>query len=149
MVQYLLQHHADANIAPMDVPPIYDIKCPLHVAISHGSIPMVNELLAAGADPNLHKGTLWLAAGKGNIEMVRRLLEIETLDIDGFACEAWNYAEVNGTALHNVALKGHADVLKLLLEEGADPNVRTNYLGTPLDVAIKNHHQSCVDVLYG
>jgi ankyrin repeat protein len=149
MVQYLLQHHADANIAPMDVPPIYDIKCPLHVAISHGSIPMVNELLAAGADPNLHKGTLWLAAGKGNIEMVRRLLEIETLDIDGFACEAWNYAEVNGTALHHAALKGHADVLKLLLEEGADPNVRTNSLGTPLDVAIKNHHQSCVDVLYG
>lgn len=147
MVHYLLQHHADANIA--SVPAIHDTNCPLHVAISHGSIPMVNELLSAGADPNIHKGTLWLAAGKGDIEMVKRLLEIETLDIDGFVCEAGLNAEIRGTALHNAALKGHADVLKLLLENGADPNVRTNFLGTALDVAIKNHHQSCVDVLIG
>ena len=149
MVEYLLQHHADPNIGPPDLHPVVDVRCPLHVAITHGSIPMVNALLAAGADPELHKGTLWLAAQNGNIEMVRRLLEIEGLDKNALASDVWNYSAIRGTALHTAAEKGHADVLKLLLEEGADPNVRTGHLGTPLDVAIRNKHQRCINILLG
>jgi ankyrin repeat protein len=149
MVEYLLKNHADPNISPPELHPITTIRCPLHTAIQHGSIAMFNMLIDAGANPELHKGSLWLAAETGSIEMVKRVLDIEGLDKDALASAAWNYADVMGTALHIAAEKGNVEVMKLLLKEGADPNVRTNYLGTPLDVAIRKNHQDCVDILLG
>ncbi|KAH7323772.1 ankyrin repeat-containing domain protein [Rhexocercosporidium sp. MPI-PUGE-AT-0058] len=149
MVRYLLDKEADPNITPLDIHPIEPIQCPLHVAVSNGSIELIEMLLDAGANPNRPKGTLWLAATSGRTEIVTRLLQIESLDIDALSSDAGNYAEVMGTALHAAVEKDHVDVLNILLDSGADPNVKTRFLGTPLALAIRKQHRGCVDVLMG
>ncbi|KAG4428965.1 hypothetical protein IFR05_015554 [Cadophora sp. M221] len=148
-VKYLLEKNADPNITPLEIHPIETIQCPLHVAVSNGSLELVDLLLDAGADPNRPKGTLWLAAINGHLEIVTRLLQIESLDIDALSSDAGHYADVKGTALHAAVEKDHVDVLRLLLDRGADPNVKTGFLGSPLDLAIRKQHQNCVDVLMG
>ena len=52
------------------------------------------------------------------------------------------------TPLHRAAKRGHVDIVKLLLEHGANPNIQENKYGyTPLHVAVKNCHVDVVRVL--
>jgi len=56
-------------------------------------------------------------------------------------------ADRDGTsALHLAAYHGHYDVVKLLLEKGADPNKKDD-LGTPLYHAIAQNHPEVVALL--
>lgn len=143
VVRYLLEEAgADAGVT-------FKGQCPLHVAVSNGSLELVDLLLEAGANPNRPKGTLWLAAKNGHAEIVTRLLQIESLDIDALSSEDSVYADLGGTALHAAVEKDHADVLRILLDMGTDPNVKTGWLGSPLDLALRKQHQNCVNVLMG
>lgn len=78
------------------------------------------------------------AARKGDIKKVRKLLEqgadVDAKDIDGL------------TALHEAAENKHTDVVKVLLQAGADANIRDRkwYAWTPLDKAVMN---GCVDIV--
>ena len=71
---------------------------------------------------------LWRAADNGNLEDVRFFLN--------------SGAIINSegqTALFLAAANGHTDVTKLLLERGADPNLRSRgYL--PLVIALEKEH---------
>ena len=54
------------------------------------------------------------------------------------------------TALCLAASKGFASILKILLVNKADRNLKNNYHQTPLDIAMRysdNEHLKCVDVL--
>jgi ankyrin repeat protein len=44
-------------------------------------------------------------------------------------------ADDGESPLHKASEKGHVDVVWLLLEHGADPNISDNYGKTPSDVA--------------
>ena len=49
--------------------------------------------------------------------------------------------------LHNAAGKGHADIVKLLVEAGADLNVRADRAKTPLDIARDKGHVEVIRYL--
>ena len=51
------------------------------------------------------------------------------------------------TPLHEACAAGHSQITKLLLKEGADPNVRCSNKYTPLHLATIQRHPGCVEVL--
>lgn len=70
------------------------------------------------------------AAGLGNLKLVKLLLsrgaEINDVDTQGY------------TAVHRAVSEGHSNVVRFLLEHGADPNIKDNIDNyTCLDHAIK------------
>ena len=89
----------------------------LWLAARHGHADVLAALLAGGADANealpLGRRPLMLAARSGNTEAVRILLDH---DADPNAAES----DRGTTALMQAADQGHADVMALLIENGAD-----------------------------
>src|SRR5215475_13530175 len=68
---------------------------------------------------------LWEAAGRGDVAAVRKLLD------EGTPVDA--KTRYGATALSFACDKGQVEVVKLLLERGADPNAKDTFYGaTPL-----------------
>lgn len=150
-------------------------ETPLHYLAVENQIDAVAVLVRMGAqvDTVNDVGTTPLsdAASLGYEEMVERLLKLgASLDLAGQSAPTLNAAVRSGsvavvklilsaganpsgldsfgkTALHIAAESdGTHEIVELLLAAGADPMLR--YLNkTPLDVAIANSSQRCVDTL--
>lgn len=58
-----------------------------------------------------------------------------------------NYASDNGTALAAVAVKGNAKLAKILLENGADPNIADAMGVTPLIYAVQFENVALIKLL--
>ena len=57
-------------------------------------------------------------------------------------------ADQNGTTpLHWAAFKGHKDVVHLLLDRGADPNIADHFGRTPLSKALGKGHLDIANIL--
>ena len=83
---------------------------------------------------------LQIAAEKGNVVMIQRVLSSFTVDI--------NYmTEWKGFPLILAAGNGHKDVAKLLLDSGAEPNMAAQNGKTPLYYAAFEGHKDVVKLL--
>ena len=51
------------------------------------------------------------------------------------------------TPIHEACVGGHSDIVKLLLKEGADPDIRCSNRYTPLHLATVQKHDACVEIL--
>ena len=108
---------------------------PLYAASTDDQVDIMRWLLNHGADKNARNISLWtplyFAAFMGEPTAVQVLLEY---DADS------NLQDIRGRTPLGRALdygsEGKVDVVRRLLEHGADPNIRTNHT-TPL------HHASC------
>ncbi len=80
------------------------------------------------------------AAEYGDAKKVKTLLEAGGADPN-------TKDEYGSTPLHWAALKGHLDVVELLLKHGADPNVKDEDGSTPLHDAAWNGHADVVELL--
>ena len=104
-------------------------------AARQGDVPAVRALLEAGADPNVARGdgltALHIAAGRGNLDIVRLLMGAEARVDATTRLGAY-------TPLHLASQGGHLAVAEELLDGGADPAARTTTTGvTPLHLAAK------------
>ncbi|RLN30226.1 hypothetical protein C2845_PM05G02570 [Panicum miliaceum] len=81
---------------------------------------------------------LHAAAEQGHCEAVRLLLS-KGVDVDPV-----NY---RGTPLHLAAAKDRDQVVKILLEHGADPNKVVNHVFSPLMMACCGHSLKCMKLL--
>ena len=76
----------------------------------------------------------------GNIGRVQRLLSSGMLDI--------NFILPNGTtALHQAVFQDHHDIVNLLIERGADPNIGDENVWTPLHWAVERRRMDMVKLL--
>jgi ankyrin repeat protein len=101
---------------------------PLQLAAVNGSVTAATALLEAGADPNvvLPEGeTILMTAARTGQPALLRLLVDRGAAVD--AREKW-YGE---TALIWAVGENHADAAKVLLERGADVNIRSGPLAFP------------------
>ena len=117
--------------ASVNAPNNYGVT-PLGLASRNGNAAIIEQLVAAGADPNdplqaVNTGEtpLMLAARSGQLEAVTLLLGVGA---DVNAQETWN----GQSALMWAAAEGHVPVLQTLVEHGADIRARSNSGATPL-----------------
>lgn len=101
----------------------------LILAICENYGEVVNQLLTAGADPNL-KGKLWA--------MLRQQSDDQEV--------ARQYGYIT-TPLNLAAAFGYADIVRSLLANGADLSLADEKGALPVNIAIKEGHQSIIELL--
>ncbi|KAF6815907.1 ankyrin repeat domain-containing protein [Colletotrichum musicola] len=150
--QLLASHGADLKIAygGSRHNHEHEILDTLQSAVQTQSLELVQEVIAAGADPTLETraGTqhpLIFAVNAGSVGMVGSLLGAGApVNVRG---EREMSAE-KASAIHASSLKGHMDILDLLLQFGADVELHIDGLGTPLAVAASEGHVEVMQRLF-
>jgi ankyrin repeat protein len=142
---YLLQHGA----RKIDLPP----EDRLAAALISGRRPEVTAILAANPAALEHLGL------HCRTELPNRAVEanhpdgLRLMSTLGFDLSARTHHDGVGinlatTPMHNAAWQGNLELVKLLIELGADPTIRDpNYNATPQGWAEYNHQQVVVDYL--
>jgi ankyrin repeat protein len=115
-------------------------------AAAFGDVDRLTELL--GAEPSLvtsYSGdgftALHFAAFFGRYEAAALLIE-RGAEVDAFG-RGW----MTGTAMHSAVSRLQSDVVRILLEAGANPNVRQSAGWTPLHAAAMNGDLTSVELL--
>ncbi|CAD7697450.1 unnamed protein product [Ostreobium quekettii] len=98
-------------------------------------MPASRELLQSDVDEKL-----WDAASEGDAAGAKEALEAGA-DIE------IRMGDFNETALGAACWEGHADVVDVLIEAGADVNARSDYGGTPLKYAVISGELAIVHAL--
>lgn len=108
----------------------------LMIASVKGYVDVAGLLLRHGADPNQGDVYAWTPLMRAAYENRPGIVELlATRDNTRV-----NQRGENGvTALHLAVLQGNVDIVKLLLAQGADPEIKDNSDRTPLDFAKQNN----------
>jgi ankyrin repeat protein len=119
----------------------------LYAIIGGGHIEIVRELIKAGADVNA-KNKVGLTplhcAARDHPEIAKILIEAEA-NVNAVLTIDWSE---DPTALMTAVSNGHIEVVKMLLERGADVNVKSPlFKRTPLMVAEYSEHKDIVNLL--
>ncbi|MCE9610686.1 MAG: ankyrin repeat domain-containing protein [Chthoniobacter sp.] len=86
------------------------------------------------------------AAREGELEKVRALLK-EKPELAKASERFWRPPTDNYTALHYAVMKGHKEIVELLLAQGADVNAKSHSGYTPVYEGAENGHLEIVKVL--
>jgi ankyrin repeat protein len=122
----------------------------LHASIQGGHIKIAELLLVNGADPNVNT-TNWdtplvMAVRKKDIGFVRLLLR-HGADVDQIS--VYPYSPWTGvTALQRACCQGDSQIVSVLLDHGADVNIKRGHFGPALVAATMNHDLSLVERLF-
>lgn len=105
-------------------------------AIVSGNLQRVQELLAAGANPNARRGkkTAFQLVPHGADEIKCALIEAGAEDPSLIHSLVW------------VTMTGRVETVRVLIEKGADVNVST-YSGTPIQVAARSGYTTIAKLL--
>ena len=107
---------------------------------------MVELLLSRGADPTIcdcdDSTPLMTASNEGHVDVVRYLVRNKAMraTIDAQNCSG-------NTALWIASFRNRTEVVKVLIEVGANPMVANRDGRTPLDMAKGKGHDECITIL--
>jgi len=142
-VERLIESGVDLNFAAPS-----NGQTPLVLSVLTQRVDMAAALVRAGADVQVAEKTSWrrrpiqLAAGAGHCTLVADMLrrspgEVRSVDTMLF------------TPLHSAAVGGHVDVVRLLVDAGAELDAADDRGRTPLIRAAEYGHATVVELLVG
>ncbi|WP_169314400.1 ankyrin repeat domain-containing protein [Turneriella parva] len=137
--QKLLEFDPDANLKYKDG------ETPLFALVLYGKAEGVKMLVAKGADVDVR-----LANGKSLLEFAIAVKEHRAKTLPHLlpASKNINAPDSKGNSLlMTAAMLNQLDVVKLLVEHGADMNVKNQYNATPLQIAKMNNYEAIVRYL--
>lgn len=122
---------------------------PLDDAHRHRHQAVISYLRTKGATTGSGNRTtnLITAAANGDADEVKMLLHHTEDPNDANKLDVNKGDYDKRTAMHLAAGEGHAQIIKLLCEAGADVNVEDRWSRRPLDDAIVGKHQECINIL--
>ncbi|XP_077994555.1 uncharacterized protein LOC144448253 [Glandiceps talaboti] len=149
---------------------------PLHVAASHGYLPIAEQLIASGSKVNAKDQENWTplhhAANEGHLAMVKlfRRKGARVCEIDSDGKTPLHCASMKGsigvmefllsegvlvdavdkflcTSLHVAAGEGNVEAVKFLISQGADVSARDDDYLTPLHYAAKHGRTKVTEIL--
>jgi ankyrin repeat protein len=117
-----------------------------HASNEKDCAPVVRLLLERGADPTIANQFDYIplvnACDRGDSAAVRCLLDHPS------APATINHVDEGGrTAVWWASFRGRVDVLRALLEKGADHTIADEHGRTPMTFAKQNNHPECVEAL--
>jgi cytohesin len=162
VAELLIEKGADVNVKDRKG------RTPLDFAVT-GKRAETEELIRKnGGERGEYKMTIYQAASIGDLETVEKLLESGT-DVNQKIRQGYtplmaagtkeiaefliskgasvNESTIFGTALHEAVNRRRYEVAKVLLENGASVDAKTNVGKTPLDMAIKWKQKKIADLL--
>ena len=86
------------------------------------------------------------AAERGHVEICQMLVAAGA-PLNSVRSNRFHPLVHGWTPLHGAAARGHPETCKLLVNAGADVNSLNKHQEKPLDLAKKNGHKDCVDIL--
>ncbi|CAN6179833.1 unnamed protein product [Urochloa humidicola] len=136
IVELLLSRGTSVNLVSL-------CGTPLHVAAFYGQAGTMKILLEHHADPNLAVNVdntpLHNAIKSNSLECVKLLIEAGT-DV--------NFIDSNGVSYVMVAIGATLDIMKCLLDTGANPNIPDYFGITPIEAAALNDRREIIEILF-
>ena len=140
-----------------DIRPDEDGILPIHLAAAGGHLPIVNYLANEStilARDKKKRLPIHSAALNGHLETVRRLLQLGReveMNVD-VRCREWSATVEEGpdgllTPLYLAVIGGYPKVAKYLMDEGADPSVRSSRKRTLLHGAAEKNLPEIFELL--
>ncbi|GBO07023.1 Ankyrin-1 [Araneus ventricosus] len=138
VVKILLEKKAKINARAVDG------STPLHLAVYSGHGNVVKVLIENGANVNIadykNRTAIELAVAHGKLEIVKMLSELERVSIHDKANDGFSL-------LHIAAQFGHLNIMKHLIQKGADIKSENDAGSKPIHVAAREGHKDIVQFL--
>ncbi|KAJ7150077.1 ankyrin repeat-containing domain protein [Mycena crocata] len=170
------RNRSSTLVPPWNYPDWPTSPSPLWISASFNLVEIARHLLTRNGPPEDGAGALCAASFYGHLSMVRLLIDVGGVDVNielegrfGTALQAAvsmgrtsetpfslnmdragvveATVEYSGSALQAVSPSAHDDVVRLLIEKGADVNLRAGDFGSALQVAAYWDHQDLAQLL--